>query len=88
MEIERAQDSISSSRKDQMASGDRSDKIRTYNFPQSRITDHRTNFTKYGIERMLNGDFLDEFIEEYQKKAFKIKLDSLLEELNLKNSPK
>lgn len=84
MEIERAQESVSSSRKDQMASGDRSDKIRTYNFPQSRITDHRTNFTKYGIDRMLNGDFLEEFIEEYQKKLYKRKLDDLLEELNTK----
>lgn len=84
MEIEKAQESVSSSRKDQMASGDRSDKIRTYNFPQSRITDHRTNFTKYGIERMLNGDFLEEFIEEYQNKLHKKKLEDLLEDLNAK----
>ena len=43
--------------------GDRSEKIRTYNFPQGRVTDHRINLTLYKLESILNGD-LDEFIEE------------------------
>jgi peptide chain release factor 1 len=44
-------------------SGDRSDKIRTYNFPQNRLTDHRIGFTIYSLDRVINGD-LDELIEQ------------------------
>jgi peptide chain release factor 1 len=44
-------------------SGDRSDKIRTYNFPQNRLTDHRIGFTIYSLDRVINGD-LDELIEK------------------------
>jgi len=50
---------ISSDRKSQIGSGDRSEKIRTYNFPDRRISDHRINFTTYRLEEVLNGD-LDE----------------------------
>jgi peptide chain release factor 1 len=49
-------------RKSQVGSGDRSDKIRTYNFPQNRVTDHRINLTLYKIDRVLMGE-LDEIIE-------------------------
>jgi peptide chain release factor 1 len=49
-------------RKSQVGSGDRSDKIRTYNFPQNRVTDHRINLTLYKIERIMAGE-LDEIIE-------------------------
>jgi peptide chain release factor 1 len=44
-------------------SGDRSDKIRTYNFPQNRLTDHRIGFTIYSLDRVINGE-LDELIEK------------------------
>ena len=45
-----------------VGSGDRSERIRTYNFPQGRVTDHRINLTLYKIEQIMNGD-LDELID-------------------------
>ena len=48
-------------RKEQVGSGDRSERIRTYNFPQSRITDHRINLTSYRIDEVMMGE-LDEFV--------------------------
>lgn len=53
---------IASQRKAQVGSGDRSERIRTYNFPQGRVTDHRINLTLYKLEQILEGD-LDELIE-------------------------
>ncbi len=53
---------IADARKSQVGSGDRSERIRTYNFPQSRITDHRINLTLYKLEQVLNGS-LDELID-------------------------
>ena len=53
---------IASARKTQVGSGDRSEKIRTYNYPQGRITDHRIGFSVYQMENFLNGD-LDEMID-------------------------
>jgi peptide chain release factor 1 len=50
------------SRKSQVGSGDRSEKVRTYNFPQNRVTDHRINLTLYKIDRVMAGE-LDEIIE-------------------------
>lgn len=54
-------DAIASERKSQVGTGDRSQKIRTYNFPQSRVTDHRIGFTTHNFESFLNGD-IDEMI--------------------------
>ncbi|MGH6879528.1 peptide chain release factor 1 [Hypericibacter sp.] len=51
------------SRKSQVGSGDRSERIRTYNFPQGRVTDHRINLTLYKIEDVMEGDGLDELID-------------------------
>lgn len=53
---------ISSDRKNQVGSGDRSERIRTYNFPQSRVTDHRIGMTLYRLESFLNGD-MDEILD-------------------------
>ncbi len=50
-------------RKSQVGSGDRSERIRTYNFPQGRVTDHRINLTLYKIEEILRGEALDEVVE-------------------------
>ena len=62
-EMQRQMDEQGSARKSQIGSGDRSEKIRTYNFPQSRVTDHRINLTVYRLDSVMQGD-LDEFIEE------------------------
>ena len=61
MEAERNKE-IADTRKSQVGSGDRSERIRTYNFPQSRVTDHRINMTIYKLDQFLNGD-LDEIID-------------------------
>lgn len=67
-------DAISQERKSQVGSGDRSERIRTYNFPQGRVSDHRINLTLYKIEAIMNGD-LDEIIEalitHYQSEKLK-----------------
>lgn len=62
MEISRHEAEIAAHRKTQVGTGDRSAKIRTYNFPQSRVTDHRINLTSYKLNAILTGE-LDEFIE-------------------------
>jgi peptide chain release factor 1 len=53
----------SANRRSQVGSGDRSERIRTYNFPQGRVTDHRINVTLYKIDKVMNGESLDEIIE-------------------------
>jgi len=50
-------------RKSQVGSGDRSERIRTYNFPQGRVTDHRINLTLYNLPKVMEGEALDEIIE-------------------------
>jgi peptide chain release factor 1 len=53
----------SANRRSQVGSGDRSERIRTYNFPQGRVTDHRINLTLYKIDKVMSGEALDEIIE-------------------------
>jgi peptide chain release factor 1 len=53
----------SESRKEQVGSGDRSERIRTYNFPQGRVTDHRINLTLYKLEKVIAGEALDELVD-------------------------
>lgn len=62
MELQKAHDAEASARRSQIGSGDRSEKVRTYNFPQGRVTDHRIKLTSYRLNEVLNGD-IDEFID-------------------------
>jgi peptide chain release factor 1 len=62
-EFEKQQAEIGASRRSQVRSGDRSEKIRTYNYPQSRVTDHRIGFTQHNLPAIMNGD-IDEFINQ------------------------
>jgi peptide chain release factor 1 len=63
IEMQKQQDAIAKDRRSQVGTGERSEKIRTYNFPQSRITDHRINFTTHQLTNVLNGD-LGELVDQ------------------------
>ncbi|MBS1487818.1 MAG: peptide chain release factor 1 [Bacteroidetes bacterium] len=63
IEVEKQQAEIGASRKSQVRSGDRSEKIRTYNYPQSRVTDHRIGYTQHNLPAIMNGE-VDDFIEQ------------------------
>jgi len=63
LEMERQRSAQEQERRDQVGSGERSEKIRTYNFPQNRVTDHRINYSSYNLPAVMDGD-LDEFIDQ------------------------
>ena len=63
VERERIDSERSADRRIQVGSGDRSERVRTYNFPQGRVTDHRINITLHKLDRVLEGEALDELIE-------------------------
>jgi peptide chain release factor 1 len=63
LERQKADQERAAARKGQVGSGDRSERIRTYNFPQGRVTDHRINLTLYKLEEVLAGDALDDVID-------------------------
>jgi peptide chain release factor 1 len=74
MEMRKQQEAIAKDRRSQVGTGERSEKIRTYNFPQSRITDHRINFTTHQLVNVLNGDLselLDNVSTYYQSEKLK-----------------
>jgi peptide chain release factor 1 len=63
LERSRIENERSKDRKSKIGSGDRSERIRTYNFPQGRVTDHRINLTLHKLEEFLEGEVFDEMIE-------------------------
>ncbi len=63
MEEEKRRNEMDETRRSQVGSGERSEKIRTYNYPQSRVTDHRINVSSYNLPVVMMGD-IDEFIDE------------------------
>ncbi|MBI5539157.1 MAG: peptide chain release factor 1 [Bacteroidia bacterium] len=65
MEYQKHMDKIAAKRKTMVSTGDRSAKIRTYNYPQNRVTDHRINLTLYNLDAVINGD-IDELISKLQ----------------------
>ena len=77
LERSRIDDERSQERKNKIGSGDRSERIRTYNFPQGRVTDHRINLTLHKLEEFMEGEVFDEMIESLSLKAQEESLSSL-----------
>ncbi len=88
-QLQEQNEKISRERKNQVGSGDRSERIRTYNFPQGRVTDHRIGLTLYKLEQVLQGQ-LDEIIDElagyYQAQALQNAEPQVAETANLDRS--
>ena len=64
-QVRKQEDEISRHRKTLVSTGDRSAKIRTYNWPQGRVTDHRVGVTSYNLDAVINGE-IEEFVEALQ----------------------
>jgi len=63
IEVEKQRREVEQERRSQVGTGERSEKIRTYNYPQSRVTDHRINLSSYNLPAVMEGD-IEEFIDE------------------------
>ena len=76
-ERQKKEDERSRDRKNMIGSGDRSERIRTYNYPQGRVTDHRINYTLHKLEEFMQGEIFDDMIESLNLKAQEEKLKNL-----------
>ena len=77
LERKKKEDERSKYRKSKIGTGDRSERIRTYNFPQGRVTDHRINLTLHKLEEFMEGEIFDEMIENLNLQAQQEKLENL-----------
>ncbi len=77
LERQKKEDERSKERKSKIGTGDRSERIRTYNFPQGRVTDHRINLTLHKLDEFLEGEVFDEIVENLNLHAQEEKLNSL-----------
>tara|TARA_B100000401_G_scaffold26578_1_gene15934 strand:+ start:197 stop:1270 length:1074 start_codon:yes stop_codon:yes gene_type:complete len=77
LERQKREDERSKDRKSKIGTGDRSERIRTYNFPQGRVTDHRINLTLHKLDEFLEGEIFDEMVENLNLQAQEEKLSSL-----------
>ncbi len=80
IEEEKRREEIDANRRSQVGTGERSEKIRTYNYPQSRVTDHRINLSTYNLTGFMTGGQLDDFIDELATRDESERLSSLGEE--------
>ena len=79
LKLQEQHEAIAEERRGMVGSGDRSEKIRTYNFPQSRVTDHRINFTSHQIDSILSGNIqalVDELASHYETERLKQELSA------------
>jgi len=77
MERQKRDDQRSKDRKNKIGSGDRSERIRTYNFPQGRITDHRINMTIHKLDQFMEGEIFEDIIENLSLHAQEEELKNL-----------
>ena len=77
MERRRKEDALTSERRSQVGTGERSEKVRTYNYPQNRVTDHRINYSSHNLEAILDGD-IDEMIDALVHNEREQRLDAAL----------
>ena len=77
LERSRIENERSKDRKSKIGTGDRSERIRTYNFPQGRVTDHRINLTLHKLDEFLEGEIFDDMVESLNLQAQEEKLSSL-----------
>ena len=73
----RKEEALTSERRSQVGTGERSEKVRTYNYPQNRVTDHRINYSSHNLEAILDGD-IDEMIDALVHNEREQRLDAAL----------
>jgi len=81
VEMQKQQDALAKERKAMVGSGDRSEKIRTYNFPQNRVTDHRIGLTIHQLEQVMDGKLqplIDALVTHYQGEKLKAEATSVI----------